>query len=115
MKRYSNRHAAGLRDWHGHDGGGYANAAALYKAIATGRYRGEWFIPPKDVLESLYRNQDKGALQGTFTTASVSGGAPWYWSCSEPRNDPSSVWAVDFTDGPSMTWATRTVIPCRRG
>lgn len=94
------KHVAALRDWHGHDGGDFRNDAALYAAMKEGRYKGEWFIPPVGVLkEHLYPNRNKGALAGTFTTASSGAGfAPWYWSCTENCWHPDHVWFVRFLD-----------------
>jgi hypothetical protein len=98
-----------LKGWHGHDGGDFANDAALYKALVDGSAIGKWFIPTRDLLvgtdvdgnkvqaDNLYANKDKGDLKGTFTT---SGDFldHWYWSCTEPRDIQSYVWLARFSD-----------------
>jgi hypothetical protein len=94
-------HVADLRDFHGHAGGRFESGVALQEAIDSGLYDGEWFIPPEYILlNNLYRNKDEGALRGTFTTElGRSAFAPWYWSCTEPLDNPSTVHIVNFTDG----------------
>jgi hypothetical protein len=104
------REVASRRNWHGHDGARFENDAALYSALQDGSYKGEWFIPTRDLLvgpdvdgrkvqaDNLYRHKDTGAFNGTFT-ASGSGDASWYWSSTEPRDYPSVVWTVSFTYG----------------
>jgi hypothetical protein len=124
------RQVASLRNWHGHDGGTFENDAALYKALEYNSYKGEWFIPPRDLLigtdvdgngvanESLYHNKDKGALNGTFTsTASGSDYGHWYWSSTERRDGSSDVWTVKFSDG-VVDWSLKYGLrlscrPCR--
>lgn len=101
-------HIAGLKDWHGHDGGRFENDAALYAAIGDGSYGGEWFIPPQDVLlGNLYPNRNAGALSGTFATEFDGFDfARWYWSCTEHRDFPSFVWLVRFSDG-DVDWFSK--------
>src|SRR6185312_13449366 len=88
---------SGLRDWHGHNGAGYENAAALCEALKNGSYKGEWVIPPLELLcgrdqfgrniqpDSLFAYQDKEDLKDTFCRSSNScmGNPTRYWSCTE--------------------------------
>jgi hypothetical protein len=61
----------------------------------------DWQIPNKDTLQVLQKNKNEGALKGTFKTAasSSSDNSGWYWSPTEHRGCPSSVWVVRFSDG----------------
>jgi hypothetical protein len=90
-----------LRNWHGHDGANFNSDAELYKALESNTYKGEWFVPTRDLLsEGLCRNKNEGDLKGTFATKpSGSDHALWYWSSTEPRGSADSVYAVDFTAG----------------
>jgi hypothetical protein len=103
-----------LRNWHGHDGGDFADDTALYWGLSDGSAIGKWFIPTRDLLigtdvdgnkvqaENLYAGKDKGAFNGTFTTSGDGGGRDcpvWYWSCTEPRASRSYVWGARFSDG----------------
>lgn len=85
-----------LKNWHGHDGGDFANDTALYQGLAVGSAVGKWFIPTRDLLagtnlskvhaDNLYANKDKGDLKGTFTITDNSSGLEcpvWYWSSTE--------------------------------
>jgi hypothetical protein len=115
-------HVAGLKNLHGHDGGHFANDAAVYAAMDAGTYNGEWFIPSKEILhgkdaqgnilhgkdaqgnkvqkDNLYDYREKGALKGTFvTTNNGPDNAQWYWSDTEHPVNSSFVYTVDFTDG----------------
>jgi hypothetical protein len=111
----------GLRNWHGHDGGNFANDTALYQGLADGSAICKWFIPTRDLLvgtdlngnkvqaDNLYAHKDKGDLMGTFT---MSGGGVMmamasdprrgfvcYWSCTELRDAQSYVWNARLSDG----------------
>jgi hypothetical protein len=103
-----------LKNWHGHDGGNFANDTALYECLADGSAVGKWFIPTRDLLvgndlngskvqaDNLYANKDKGDLKGTFTTSGQGGDRDypvWYWSCTEHRGSHSHVWNARFSDG----------------
>jgi hypothetical protein len=61
----------------------------------------DWQIPSLENLRALYKNQNEGALQGTFRTVASSGSdCPyWYWSSTEHRDYPSIVWFVRFSGG----------------
>lgn len=43
------KQVAQLKNWHGHDGAKY-KAAFLHAALADGTYKGEWVIPPIEIL-----------------------------------------------------------------
>jgi hypothetical protein len=88
------------------------NDTDLYNALRDGSYKGEWFIPTKDILcgkdvdgnavqnDHLFGHRNTGALAGTFTTVkSGSDNAPWYWSCTELASYSSLAWHQRFTDG----------------
>lgn len=85
-----------LRNWHGHDGGDFANDAALYRALADGSAVGKWFIPTQDLLtDHLYANKSKiGGLQ-----TNDSGRDVWYWSCTEHPTEADAVRNIRFSDG----------------
>ncbi len=88
------QNAAVLKDWYGHDGRAFANDVALYEALNSGVYNGEWFIPPYELLsgetkdekrlpcDGLYRNRDIGLFKGSFVAGEFNIGS-WYMSCSE--------------------------------
>lgn len=67
------------------------------KALA----HGDWQIPSLENLHVLQKNQNEGALKGTFKTAASSGFdfPGWYWSSTEVRDDSSDVHGVRFSDG----------------
>lgn len=95
---------ASLRDWHGHNGGNFENAAAVYDALKNGGYNGEWFIPTQEMLQdNLYKRQNEGSLKETFTTKDYGSGYPvWYWSSTEHRghsSGSSGMQGVHFSDG----------------
>lgn len=83
-----------LKNWHGFDGESFANDKEILKAIEDESYKGGWFIPPRELLQQMYLNKDK-----TYTTASGSDFALWYWSSTEHRDFPDFVWFVRFSDG----------------
>jgi hypothetical protein len=109
----------------GHDGFKGGNDTDLYDALRDGSYKGEWFIPTRDILigtdvngdsvqrDTLYAQKDKGALKGTFPAQSNGSIPRWYLSCTERRrrcpssdeyiyrDDSSGVYIVRFPDGGS--------------
>ncbi len=90
----------GIRNLLGHDGGGWMSEAAWHDALREGQYKGEWILPPWDILhEALYPLKNEGTLKDTLTDKGGSGYAHWYWSCTEHRDNPAIVYDVDFTDG----------------
>ena len=90
---------ASRRNWHGHDGADCKNEAGLYAGLENGSLLGKWIIPPRHIVQgkdvdgnvvrkdnNLYVLRNTEDLKGTFTTVSGSGGAHWYWSCTEHRD-----------------------------
>ena len=107
---------ASLKNWHGADGGSFANDAALYTALKDGTGVGKWFIPPRDLLigtdlngvkvrdDTLYAHRNTGDFNNSFTTMDNgsdgnSGYAVWYWSCTEHRASSYVVWCARLADG----------------
>jgi len=114
LKTFNNavKHVAGLRNYHGHDGGNFANETAVLEAVRNNPAALEkWFLPTKELLHgktsggdkiqpaNLYDSRNTGAFKNTFITKSGSGNAHWYWSLTEHPDNPSLVYGVDFTDG----------------
>jgi hypothetical protein len=105
------KYVSEIRSLVGHDGAGYENDKELYDALKNGSYKGEWFIPTREMIagtdidgkqvqtDTLFAHKDKGAFKNTFTLASGSGLADWYWSCSEHREYSSYVYAARLSDG----------------
>jgi hypothetical protein len=56
-----------------------------------------WRLPTKEELLLIYENRYR--IPSLKTSRSGSDFAHWYWSCTEPRDDASKVYDVDFTDG----------------
>lgn len=54
---------ADIRNYLGHDGGYYPDEA-IFSALGKGQYKGEWFIPPIDILSKLIPSRNKGDLKG---------------------------------------------------
>ncbi|MGE0269620.1 MAG: hypothetical protein AB7S78_14310 [Candidatus Omnitrophota bacterium] len=96
---------ARLKGHDGHDGFNHHAAGdnpeqALYDALRTDSYNGEWFIPPLDVLkENLFKNRFSVAAADAFLTEYAFSHAHWYWSCTEHPDDSALVYNVDFSDG----------------
>jgi hypothetical protein len=107
-------HVAGLRNYHGYDGGNFANEKAILDAVRNNPAAlAQWFLPTKELLHgktsggdkiqpaNLYDSRNTGAFNNTFITKSGSGNARWYLSLTEHPDDPSYVYNVRFTDGGS--------------
>jgi hypothetical protein len=105
-------HVAGLRNFHGHDGGDLASEDAVLEAAYNNPAAlGNWFIPTKDLLHgetiggeraqpaNLYDSAETGAFRNSFITNNGSGHALWYWSCTEVPDHPYLVYNVDFKEG----------------
>jgi hypothetical protein len=115
-----------IRSLMGHDGAGYENDTELYAALKKGCYKGEWFIPTREMFigtdidgkhvqtDILFAHKDKGAFKNTFRHAGGSAHADGYWSCSEHREDPSYVYDVRLSDG-YVGWDRKDVnsLSCR--
>jgi len=63
----------------------------------------DWQVPSLEDLFVLYRNQNEGALKGTFNTSGnkvIGFDYPdWYWSSTKHRDYPTDVHNVRFSDG----------------
>jgi hypothetical protein len=119
-----------LRNWHGHDGGDFANDTALYRGLADGSAIGKWFIPTRDLLtgtdldgnkvqnDNLVAHKDK---LGEITTSRENCGSydypNYYWTLSELRGDSGYVWCARLADG-GVGWNSKvfhrhSFRPCR--
>ena len=115
-----------IKNLMGHNGAEYKNDTELYKALRNGTYNGEWFIPPRDLVngtkaggkkvqnDNLYQHRNTGKLAGTFVTDGASVLTHhWYRSATEPSGGLMYNWIVDFTDGHGV-WGGREVsLPLR--
>ncbi len=107
-------HVAKMKNWHGHDGGDFANQDALIKALRKDSYKGEWVIPPIEmmaflddkgevsrrgilVLVSDIGEFDGGDLAGTFEKVGNSATSQMYWTCTETPNDPDYMYYADMS------------------
>jgi hypothetical protein len=91
---------------------------ALYDGLMDGTALKKWFIPTWEMIagrdsggeqvqtDTLFAHKDEGAFKDTFTLASGSASADWYWSCSEPHKVPSHVYGVRLSDG-SVGWGLK--------
>jgi hypothetical protein len=119
-----------LRNWHGHDGGDFANDTALYRGLADGSAIGKWFIPTRDLLtgtdldgnkvqnDYLVAHKDK---LGEITTSREGCGSydypNYYWTLSEHRDVSYGVWCARLADG-GVDWGYKVSLrqscrPCR--
>jgi hypothetical protein len=103
---------ANLKEVCGHRGILLPNDAAIYDAAETDPAKlALWHMPTFPLVNghnvgsdqvnpnNMYAHKDKGVLKGTFTDKAGSDLAHWYWSATEHRANPSTVYDVDFTDG----------------
>ena len=81
----------------------FNNAAKAVKTLNSQKALGhdDWQIPSLENLRVLQKNQNEGALKGTFKTASCNGSdcPVWYWSSTHPRLIRFYVHIVRFTGG----------------
>jgi len=81
----------------------FNDAAKQVKTLNSARALGhdDWQIPSLENLRVLQKNQNVGALKGTFKTAVSSGSdyPDWYWSSTAYRDYSSLVHIVRFSDG----------------
>lgn len=96
--RFSNLEAQveSLSNGFNHRAKGKTSDEALYDALRSGSYKGQYFIPTKDILRMLYMSRHTGKLDGTFSDKTISA---WYWSCTAPENEPVCVWFRQFRHG----------------
>lgn len=121
LKTFNNavEHVAGLRNYHGHDGGNFANETAVLEAVRNNPAALEkWFLPTMELLRgiksggnkiqpaNLYDSRNTGSFKNTFiTTKSGSGYALfWYWSLTEDPDSPSYVYVCGFADRGEGGW-----------
>ncbi len=108
---------ARIRNLMGHDGANYDNDTALYNALKDGSYKGEWFMPPSEIVngvdvdmnhkivrtETLHNLRDTGAFRGTFLPSDA-----WvldfdlYFSSTDYLDNKSRVYVALFGDGDGM-------------
>ena len=97
----------------------FNDCAEATAALNVKNYRdlGNWQIPSIENLHVLQKNQDQGALRGTFAKSyrDFLGFPKWYWSSTEDRGDPSHAdsshaYGVDFSDG-GESWNRKTMAP----
>jgi hypothetical protein len=64
----------------------------------------DWQIPVLENVHTLQKNQNEGALKGSFKTDSASGSdySDWYWSSTPSHDYPGCVGNVRFSDGYEM-------------
>jgi hypothetical protein len=112
------KNVASLENFHGHNGGYFANERDILDAARNNPLAlEEWFIPTKEILHgkdvdddeiqaaNLYDSRSSGSFKGTFVTddAAARRDDRWlsshYWSCTEDRTYPSLLHAVDFKNG----------------
>ena len=81
----------------------FNDAAKAVKKLNSNKALGhdDWQIPLLENVRVLYKNQNEGALKGTFKTAASSGfdSPDWYWSSTEGRGHSSGVHIFRFSDG----------------
>jgi hypothetical protein len=124
---------AALRNWHGHNGADLTDHVALISALKSGHYRGEWFIPPLELIcgkksigntrsvvcsaPNLAENKDTGSFKGTFDLGQPFNQLGSYWSSSRDMPCTEDYFAVFMETGSCRTY-NRTMEhllcrPCR--
>lgn len=113
------------RGKHGDFGGRYVNDEVLYEALKNGDYKGEWIVPPRELLtgrdgagnivapDNIFAHKDKGAFRGSFNTgASTEKETPsFYWSSAADGSGQAQ--AVRLSDGKEALLSEETYISCR--
>lgn len=82
----------------------FNDAAKAVKKLNADKALGhdDWQIPALENVRVLQKNQNEGALKGTFNTSNKGSSSVfpgWYWSFTEYRDGPSCVRGVRFSDG----------------
>lgn len=76
----------------------------------------DWQILSLENVRVLYKNQNEGALKGTFKTAAASGSdyPDWYWSSTQDSDYSSLVYIVRFSGG-TQDWGHKDTsrLSCR--
>jgi len=102
---------AKTKNFYGFDGAAYENDIEIYAALRDGSYKGEWIIPPRELLtgtaadgspgiresvithmDNLYSSQQKGSFKDTFTERGAR-----YCSSTEHRTR-SGIWTIWFSN-----------------
>jgi hypothetical protein len=102
---------AGLRNYHGHDGGHFTNEKNILDAAQRNPAALEkWFIPPMELMNgatgiqpaNLYNSRCTGAFRDTFVNWIYERGAykvNYYWTSSRNPKNPSRVYTICFSSG----------------
>lgn len=81
-----------LKNWNGHDGIAFKNDDELFETFSGNKYKGQWFIPPGEILfgldrkgrttneNNMFRRKNIGAFKGTYPKAYYDKNANSYWS-----------------------------------
>jgi len=106
------RRITALRNWHGHDGGDFADDAALYRGLADGSAAGKWFIPTRDLMagtdldgntvqnDNLVAHKDKlGEIITSREGCDTRDYPNYYWTLAEHRDISTHVWCARLADG----------------
>lgn len=101
-----------MRNWHGYYGAKFSKETDLYEAIEKNRYYGEWFIPPRMMIDgknhlgetvledNLYAHKNTGRFANSLFPSDKSkyGNINWYWTSSEHNDLRGHIWAIQFPD-----------------
>lgn len=98
----------------------FNDAAKRVKKLNSQKALGhdDWQIPSLGNVRVLYKNQNEGALKGTFKTCCNKGRGPdfpdWYWSSTGHPDHSSHVHGVRFSDG-AEDWLPNVIklLSCR--
>lgn len=83
----------------GHNGNYYQTKEVLLEALVQEKYKGEWFIPPLDILKHMRSIMDRGALSNTFTLGVEHHNSGWYWSSTVDNNHDLFMRVFEFQKG----------------
>jgi hypothetical protein len=82
------KRVADLKDYHGYDGSGgscsLGSEESVLSAIWGNLYKGQWFLPTKDLLNQLYQHKSTGSFKEIFKDKSE---PTWYPRA--PLNPPA--------------------------
>ncbi len=107
-----------IKRWHGHQGSvRVVSEKSLYEAIRSGKYQGEWIIPPLALVAGdsfvpygLYNLKDTGAFKGSLI---VTPGASYYWTSTRASGTTSVMMAVRMASGLSSPVSDTEKCRCR--
>ena len=107
--------AVGKTSLMGHKGAAYKDAAELYQALASDTYKGQWIIPPLDIvsgqigsgslsndyetnnIDSFQQYMNTGKFAGTFDDKSRCGSE--YWTSTPDKDDKTSINSFSVASG----------------